>query len=256
MKRHDWLGANRILGRLVRLPLRLIPTGAVVPVLSGELFRMRWIAGSSPHGCWIGTYERQAQRIARTVASRGNIVYDIGANVGFFTLLFSRVVGPEGKVVAFEPLGSNADLLERHLALNSCENVEVLRAAVSEGAGTARFSAGKGSCQGRLDTGGSLAVRTTSVDHELFGLSRAAPNVLKLDIEGAESRALIGAERTLSRFHPKLGIETHGWQEHLKCRELIREMDYSIELEIETGTSGHGSLVGVWKHSTSEGRGS
>src|SRR6267143_3626666 len=74
-------------GKLLRLPLRLLPKQAVVPVLQGELRGTRWIVGSSTHGCWLGTYEHENQRLFASLVLASGLVYDLGANVGFYTLL-------------------------------------------------------------------------------------------------------------------------------------------------------------------------
>ncbi|HEV8435127.1 MAG TPA: FkbM family methyltransferase, partial [Thermoanaerobaculia bacterium] len=113
------------IGRLLRLPLRLVPNGRVVRIKSGPLRGWRWITGSAPHGCWLGTYERDSQRAFMDNVHEGDVVYDIGANAGFFTLLASTLAGPRGLVFAFEPLPRNVALLERHVSLNGCENVRI-----------------------------------------------------------------------------------------------------------------------------------
>src|SRR5689334_1113570 len=97
------LSRQGILGRAARLPLRLIPSGARMPVLQGPLKGMRWTAGAHTHGCWLGSYELSKQQLFARTLKPGGVLYDIGANAGFYTLLGSRLLGPEGRVYAFEP---------------------------------------------------------------------------------------------------------------------------------------------------------
>src|SRR5947208_793716 len=98
---------RRLLAKLVRLPLRLIPSQSIVRIRSGDLRGWRWIVGSSTNGCWLGTYESHMQRLFREHIGPGSTVFDIGANVGFFTLLASKLAGEAGRVYAFEPLPRN-----------------------------------------------------------------------------------------------------------------------------------------------------
>jgi len=121
---------NSVVGKVLRLPLKLIPGGTILPILQGNLKGKKWIVGSSNHGCWLGTYEFAKQRLFSETIREGSVVYDIGAHVGFYTLLASVLVGPKGKVVAFEPLPRNIYYLKKHLRLNQCKNVILVEAAV------------------------------------------------------------------------------------------------------------------------------
>ncbi len=73
-------------------------------VVQGPLRGKRWIAGSSNHGCWLGSYELAKQRKVIELVRPGMVCWDVGAHVGFYTLLFAELVGPLGRVFAFEPL--------------------------------------------------------------------------------------------------------------------------------------------------------
>ena len=87
--------SNRsVAGRLLRLPLALIPPALAMPVLQGPLRGYRWIVGSSNHGCWLGSYEYAKQRLFAQMVRSGDVVFDVGANVGFYTLLAACRVGP------------------------------------------------------------------------------------------------------------------------------------------------------------------
>src|SRR5262245_27460113 len=95
------------LGRVIRAPLRLIPKQAVVPSLQGPLSGKRWIVGSGIHRMWLGSYEPSKMGLAAQCVRSGDTVFDIGAHVGIYTLLFSDRVGPTGRVIAFEPAPQN-----------------------------------------------------------------------------------------------------------------------------------------------------
>jgi len=138
-------------GKLLRLPLRVLPKRAVVPVSQGELAGRRWIVGSSTHGCWLGTYEHENQRLFASLVPANGTVYDIGANVGFYTLL---AASRAKRVIAVEPLAENVAYLKRHLDLNGVCNVEVWPAAVADKEGEEPFAAAGDRSQGKLGGGG------------------------------------------------------------------------------------------------------
>lgn len=87
------------LGKLLRLPLKLIPDKTVLPVLQGKLKGKKWIKGSSINGCWLGTYEFDKQQLFQDYVKPGMVIYDVGANAGFYTLLSSVLTGNSGKVL-------------------------------------------------------------------------------------------------------------------------------------------------------------
>src|SRR5688572_27975846 len=103
MLQRDWshISPRSFWGALLRLPLRAIPKRTTVKVQSGINRGMKWIVGSSIHGCWLGTYELEKQPVIERFVRPGMTVFDIGANAGFYTLAFSRLVGEEGRVWAF-----------------------------------------------------------------------------------------------------------------------------------------------------------
>jgi len=129
------ISSHSLAGRVLRAPLRLVPGKLVVPVVQGPLRGARWVVGSSTHGCWLGCYEAGNQAIYVRLVRPGMTVYDLGAHVGFYTLLFSRLVGPGGVVHAFEPVPRNIFYLERHLRLNGTMNVRVQEFAVTRQTG-------------------------------------------------------------------------------------------------------------------------
>jgi len=190
-----------------------------------------WRTGSSSHGCWIGWYERDVQRALSALLRPGDVLYDIGANVGFFTLLASRLVGSSGWVVAFEPEPDNLGVLRHHVSRNSLDNVSVIDAAVSDQEGVGTLG-GRGSTA-RLGGVSGVRVATVTVDGIRRSTAMPPPTVIKLDVEGWEYPALCGMQDTLASVRPTLLIEFHGaFREGIdwdtKCRQLLAEFDYNI----------------------------
>jgi FkbM family methyltransferase len=146
-----------------------------------------------------------------SLLGRDMVVVDVGAHIGYYTLLAARGVGSEGRVYAFEPAPGNYDLLCRNLESNGYRNVVVVRQAVTAQSGRARlWLSAKSSALNKLVTecyaGESLQVETTSLDH-YFAEYDGRLDIIKLDTEGAEQRILDGMQRLLRR-HRDLAIFT------------------------------------------------
>lgn len=214
---------------LIRLPLACIPTGTVLPILMGPLRGARWTVGVGTHGYWLGTYESHKQREFQRLCQPGACVYDIGANVGYYTLLASRIAGPMGRVFAFEPFPDNVAKIEQQLRLNHAQNVTIVPVAVSDGDGIAHFQTGLASEMGRLAHEGDLTVRTVSLDEGIARGEWPLPDVIKIDVEGAESRVLSGAARLFSMHHPVIVLACHGTPQFRACSELLNSAGYHLE---------------------------
>ena len=213
------------LGKIARLPLSLVPRGAVVRILRGPLRGKRWIVGSAIHRCWLGLYEYEKQKVISREVRPGSVFWDVWANVGFYSLLASKLVG-SGKVFAFEPAPRNLFYLRKHLALNGAANVEVLAAAVSDRNGTSFFEVEETGFMGRLSGEGGITVPTATLDSLVAEGKVLPPDYVKMDIEGAELLALRGATRTFQRFHPVLFLATHGSEMETECRRLLELWGY------------------------------
>jgi FkbM family methyltransferase len=215
-----FLAFNAPLGKLIRLPLRAIPQDATVRILRGPLRGARWTAGASTHGCWLGTYEPAFQSFFFSVVPKGGVVWDVGANVGFYSLLASRKAA---KVIAFEPLPENLSYLRRHIELNGLkERVQVIPAAASDRDGSALFTIVPGNrSEGSLGPHGTLPVRTVRLDS--LG---TVPDVIKIDVEGNEYSVLLGAIATMRNHHPLVLVARHSGDSY--CQDLLKALGYEV----------------------------
>jgi FkbM family methyltransferase len=197
--------------------------------MQGRLKGKKWIVGSSDHGCWLGSYEMEKQLLFERTITEGSTVFDLGGHVGFYTLLASELVGPTGKVFVFEPVPRNLFYLKEHLRLNHASNVTVIEAAVSEKGGVASFDEGPSSSMGHLASTGVLQVKTFALDELFFSGEIPAPDCMKLDIEGAEFSALLGAKSILEASHPTIFLATHGSEVHQECCCLLSVIGYQLQ---------------------------
>lgn len=215
-----------LLGRIVRLPLHLVPRNTTVPVLAGINRGMRWVTGTGPNnGCWIGNYEADHASSLSRFVQLGMIAYDVGANAGFYTLALSRLVGDTGRVVAFEPEAGNAHALRRHLELNHLHNVIFVQTAVSDAPGMVGFSGGILSGRGAITSVGSYQVPSSTLN-DFVAAGNPFPSFIKMDIEGAECAALEGATSILERKEAVWMLATHSYQLRVRCCEILTRYGY------------------------------
>lgn len=219
-----------ILGRILRLPLRLIPKNCVIPIIQGQLRGKKWIVGSGEHGYWLGSYEMNKRLAFEKMIQPGYVVYDIGANVGYFTLLAAVLTGEKGQVYAFEPLPRNVEFLKKHISLNNLSNVEVIQAAVSDRSGEALFEFGASTAMGHLSETGDLRIKLVSLDRMIANGDLITPDVIKIDVEGAEYDVLRGAKNLIETSHPILFLDTHQRDAHQNTLQFLRDHKYQIKV--------------------------
>ena len=201
---------------------------------------LKFNTGGGRPGYALGTWEPQVQSVLASTLASGHVMYDIGAASGFYAVIAARAVGSTGQVVAFEPMPESAARLRHNIALNEFTNVHVLELALGESVGTAKLVAGIEEDQAGLK--GSLAsnesstpveVEVTTIDRLVDEGALPPPDIIKMDIEGAEIEVLGGAERTLSQRRPVLLIESHGrWSE---LEPLLKKHRYRYRMIEENG---------------------
>jgi FkbM family methyltransferase len=144
----------------------------------------------------------------------GDTFLDVGANVGFFSLLAARVVGPAGTVVAMEAVPDVARCVEANAHRNSLSNIRVLPVAAGARSGTAQLALARHPGGAVLASAGTPPDATRTIDVPVVAIDdlvRRAdippPNVVKIDVEGAEDSVLDGLGETLTTTRPTLVIE-------------------------------------------------
>jgi FkbM family methyltransferase len=220
--------ANTFIGRISRSPLKILPRDWAVPILQGPLRGKKWVIGSQRHAFWLGIYEPHMQSLITKVVKKGGVFYDIGANVGFYSLLASTMVFP-GKVYAFEPVAENVRYIQRHLTLNDIPNVEVLELAICDQVGTSTFQEEETRAMGHLQAEGKTRVQTTTLDSLLQAQLIEPPQCIKMDIEGAELIALRGASECIQRHRPIIFLATHGRDMETECGRLLSSWGYELQ---------------------------
>lgn len=190
---------------------------------------------------WMGTYEPVMQDLFEKIIRQGMCVYDIGAHVGFFTLAFSKLVGPAGHVVAFEPLWDNNQRLQRNIKLNGIPNIDVIPLAVTCSAGKHSFIEGGTSFTGKLledcetksmrvslenNYQGVSSVNTISIDEFVYKWGKLKPDLIKIDVEGHEFAVLQGMVKLLQDSKPFIVLECHSKELCNKVSTFLQNRSY------------------------------
>jgi FkbM family methyltransferase len=162
---------------------------------------------------FFGTYEPEVRDGIRRTLPPGGVAFDIGANVGWHTIMMARLCGAEGAVHAFEPNPSTCRRLRETVARNGLANVRVAELALADHAGPSGFTAppagdlwdGTGFL---APAGGELPqVLCSTLDGFVQGQNVPRLDLIKIDVEGWEYAVLRGGRRTLAFFRPKIIFE-------------------------------------------------
>jgi len=184
--------------------------------------RWMWI----PSTMWDSLYSRYELPVAQAIRDhlhKGQTFWDIGANVGWFSLFASKIVGPSGRVVSFEPSPEVFDILSAHA--NTADGVTAIRVGIGN-ADEVRMFAAQGNSPSssfveevtkiNFDFNPSIPIQNIEVElrkvDSLLTELGSTPSLLKIDVEGFELEVLRGASDLLSSGRPTLIIEVHPLQ--------------------------------------------
>jgi FkbM family methyltransferase len=170
-------------------------------------------------------FEWTALRDWKEKAKSSSVIYDIGGFSGIYGLLAAKV-NPKARVVIFEPDAINARHIRENIKINGLANIELREVAVADTNGTARFSQG-GSTGERLSEWGS-EVRVETLD------SLPAANLIKIDVEGAETKVIAGGLVSFAKTKPIISLEVHPWitkEEEEKMWASLKSLGYSWRQE-------------------------
>ena len=218
-----WIG-NRIgkppgwerVVRLIAPPERCRAMAPICAVRDGMVFHVQPGVPLGWHVAFFGTYEPELREIFRAVVPPGGVAVDVGANVGWHTLLMARLVGERGRVIAAEANPSVRIRLEENLRTNRFGHVQVIPHAISDTEGTADFygpeAAASGSGDGHIvapksNEPGNMRVETRTLDAILTAGQVSRLDLVKIDVEGYEWPVLRGARQAIALFRPHIVFE-------------------------------------------------
>ena len=146
-------------------------------------------------------YDRFEIECLKQIIKNGDIVVDLGANIGYYTLILAQLVGKSGHVYAFEPEPSNFEILSKNVKENKHDNVTLVQKAVSDKNGKVKLYVSKRNLSSHRifdaeDKRKSIEVDVTTLD-EYFQKSKKLVKFIKMDVEGAEGATILGASKII-----------------------------------------------------------
>jgi FkbM family methyltransferase len=186
---------------------------------------------------WLGTYEPELQQAAHDYLQPGMVVYDIGANIGYISLMFARLIDESGRLYAFEALPANIQRLNQNIALNGFEQrITIIHKAVVDVTKPVKFLIHSSGAMGKAEGSAgrnehynqNVLVKGISLDDFIFNKGNTKPDLIKMDIEGGEVLAMKGLSRTIKEIHPIFFIELHGEKAADAVWTALHSADYRL----------------------------
>jgi FkbM family methyltransferase len=208
-------------------------------IWDGPLKGYRWrFDASSNNEVILGFWEHNMQSLYARYLRPGDVVFDLGAHQGFLAMLAAGLVGDHGEVHAFEASATNFSRMVDNLRLNGVRNCRPVHAAVSDREGSVEFSDTAHDNSNTYIRSSphfrdkpTVQVPALSLDTYLDATTSRPPDFIKVDVEGAEFEALVGAERLLNTRHPLMYLETHNLHNpgvDRLCLEFLANAGYRI----------------------------
>lgn len=168
--------------------------------------------GAQAYAVLTGTHEVQVQEALKRTVGEGGVVWDVGANIGAFSLLAAQTVGPTGRVVAVEPEARSATAIAENAKRNAISWIDVHPVAAAARTGDTELIVVRDSLWTRL---ASVGEHHLEVDRRIVhgvaldDLPAPAPVLVKIDVEGGELEVLAGMRRLLAEVQPVIVCEMH-----------------------------------------------
>lgn len=182
-----------------------------------------------------GDFESEERKTLSKALRPGSIAFDVGANIGIFAIALAKTVGPEGMIIAVEPVPMNVEGLMTNALLNGLSNVEVLQLAASDRDAEVSFTlAGDPAYHSmhglpsHVTEEGTIKVRTTTLDRVWESHGKPRVSAIKIDVERGELQVIQGALQMLAACLPVLLIELQNADQRNALQSLIGKYGYEI----------------------------
>lgn len=185
---------------------------------------------------FLGNYEKDQTNFMCSVIKDGDYCFDLGSHIGYFTMLFARLVGEKGKVFSFEPIKEGFEFQKKSIQKNNFKNIKIFNFALGNEEKKQKAFIFSDSGMAHFDK--SILGLDDSQEHEDFQVKTldAIPDVkalekldfLKVDIEGFEFNALSGGIETLRKHKPNMLIEIHSQENYIGIFNMLQELKYNF----------------------------
>ena len=208
-------------------------TGVAFPAISSQLKGMKLIVDPlMPNFLFWSNFEIEGHLVYDNFIKDGNVIFDIGGNVGTHSIYFARHF-KNTRVFTFEPLPENAAYVRKLITLNKITNIQLEEKAVGTITGSVYFDRDKNNHQGHISSEPSnLSVQVTTLD-DFIERNNVLPNFIKIDVEGFEADVLDGYKNKIAGSYPFIIIEIHTMEQSRRVGDFFRPMPYSIYRLVE-----------------------
>jgi FkbM family methyltransferase len=188
-------------------------SGTITTTIDGITYRLDLTEMIDSNLNLLGAHEPRTMETVRRLVMPGATAIDVGANAGYYSLVLARLVGPAGRVIAFEPTEWAFQKLVTNVGLNAFENIRLERVALADVSDQREISSSELAFKASWPLSGVQAERPKEVvefltlDDYVERRELDAVDFIKVDVDGYEFRVIQGARKTLARFRPSLLIE-------------------------------------------------
>lgn len=205
--------------------LQFLPEFSVT-IPFGKMKGAQWIAKSANPGQIVGRYEPEQEVEFLKLLNDVETLWDVGAHVGWYSILAAKQLEPSASIYSFEPNPHNLHFLKQHKDLNSFQNIKIIEHALSDYDGEAFFTDNQQ--QSSLNKSGDFKVSVTTGD-QIAQSHGESPDLIKVDVEGAEIEFLNGAKKLITSARPKILLSAHGYKKNDGCLKWFKEHQYTTE---------------------------
>ncbi len=227
LRRPHFNGQDRIFNFLYSQKMLQKGDEIVAPIVGNFNIKCNtdtWIGAKIAYN---GDYEPTLKRVFREKINQGDTILDIGANIGFHTLYFAELTGPQGKVIAFEPVPINFERLKFNIALNPFKNIFLKNIALGNKNEQLTISADENSTNpgayNLFDQNGDVIIHCFIGDEVI---DEDKIDFIKIDVEGYESFVVDGLIKTIQKSLPKIVFE-YDQNYHLKT-SLAKDFIFTL----------------------------
>lgn len=234
-------------------PLRIIINWLIKRLIPDRVITTDYILYLNPNDPVVSgaialeAYEIEAVKFIKKLTRPGMTVLDIGANIGYYSVILGKSVGENGKVYAFEPEPTNFQFLERNIGANSLSHVKAYRLALANKPGILSFylhesNKGKHSLIDYQKNTECIKVEATTVDSFITKHGIRKIDLIKIDVEGAEPMVFEGMKETLAKHRPIIFTEYFPYAIRSSGRDplnFLRNLDtlgYRFQIIEDSGT--------------------
>lgn len=226
---------------------KFINTPHFIPIITGPLKR-RWLYWAPRHGFKkiLGIYETAMANRMNSLINSGEICIDVGAHIGYFSLLMGLKTGKKGLVVAIDPIKSNVLGIKKTFSKNKLRNLIVFANGASDKSSVTEAEVYTDSDMAHFKDAAHISdvpshaiefLRVNTIDNMVSEMSLQTVDFIKIDVEGYEEKVILGSENVINIWHPQLIVEIHTHELGVKVFQLLRKFGYTIyninELKIE-----------------------